>query len=106
MPNYQNTRVPAGRWVPGPIVLALGIASASVQLVPNRYYRLWSSVDAFFDVGPNNAFAATTSSHPLTGKIDAGPVLVDGVNFWLAALVASGTGVLYISEIDPHLVTS
>ena len=82
----------------GPIILNLSVGSANVQLQPYTMYRLWASTDAFFDTGLTNAVAATTSSHPLTQKLDTLHV-TDNQNIWLAAIVASGSAVLYISQV-------
>lgn len=97
--DSQGRSIQIGRYKPAPLTLNLSVISASIQLNINRHYRFWSSVDAFFDTGPTNAVTATTSSHPLTGKLD---VLhyTDDTNVWLAGVVSTGTGVLYISEID------
>ena len=80
-------------------VLALTGVSANIQLQPGKYYRLWSSVDAFFDVGPTNGVTATVNSHPITGKLDY-LHSTDGTNVWLAAIAAVGSGTLYISLIN------
>jgi len=82
----------------GPLVISLSVASANQQLLPFTVYRLWSSVDCFFDLGTSNAVVATTSSHPLTAKLDVMHV-TDATNIWLAGIVAAGTGILFLSPI-------
>ena len=93
--------IQVGRYMPTPILLNLGLVSANVQLSPTSYYRLWASVNCFFDTGPTNAVAATTNSHPLTAGLDT-LHRTDEVNLWLAGIVAAGSGVLFISQIDPQ----
>ena len=90
-----------GRFVGDPVVLNLGVASANTQLVAYKKYRLWASMNAFFKFGVDSTVAATTSSNPLTAGLDALHA-TDAVNFFIAGVVASGTGVLYISEIEAH----
>ena len=88
-----------GRYVGNPTLLALSVTSTNVQLTLWKYYRLWSSVNAFFTFGPNSGVAATTSSHPLTAGLDA-LCSTDATNIFIAGVVASGTGTLYISEVE------
>lgn len=88
-----------GRYKPSPTALNLSIASANVQLGPNKVYRLWPSVDAFFETGTSSGVTASTSSHPITAKLDY-LHFTDDSNVWLAGIVSTGTGVLYISEVD------
>ncbi len=88
-----------GQYIPGgAITLNLGISSNSVQLSPFTGYRLWSSVNSFFDTG-GSGVAASLSSHPLTAGMDI-LHLTDSRNIWLAAIVSTGSGVLYISQIN------
>lgn len=82
----------------GPLIISLSVVSANVQLQPYSTYRLWSSVDAFFDTAATNAATATTSSHPLTAKLDT-LHSTDNQNIWLAGVVAAGTGTLFISQV-------
>jgi hypothetical protein len=97
--KYSYSPIAIMRFIPGPLTLAISAASAKIQLAPNTFYRFWSSVDCFFDIGPTNSIAATTSSHPLAAKVDY-LVFIDSANFWLAAIAAS-SGTLYISQVDP-----
>lgn len=80
-------------------MLNLSVTSANVQLLPFTPYRLWASVNCFFDTGNTNVITATTTSHPLTGGLDILHV-TDAYNLFMAAIVASGTGVLYISQLN------
>ena len=94
----QGRAIQIGRYLNAPAVLNVGTASASVALNQNRHYRLWPSVDMFFQFG-SAGVVATTSSHPATAKLDY-LHYTDDTNTTLAAVVSSGTGALFISEID------
>ncbi len=94
----QGRAIQIGRYLNAPTALAVGTASASIQLNQNRHYRLWPSVDLFFQFGAPGV-VATTNSHPATGKLDY-LHYTDDTNTTLAAVVSSGTGVLFISKID------
>lgn len=94
----QGRAIQIGRYLSAPVVLNVGVASASVQLNQNRHYRLWPSVDMFFQFGAPGV-TATTNSHPATGKLDY-LHYTDDTNTTLAAVVGTGTGALFISEID------
>jgi hypothetical protein len=96
--DSQGRGIQIGRYLTAPAVLNVGTVSASVQLLQNRHYRLWPSVDMFFQFGTAGA-TASTNSHPLTAKLDC-LHYTDDTNTTLAAIVSSGTGVLFISEID------
>ena len=87
------------RFLGVPTTLALSVTSANVLTKRFTYYRLWSSVDAFFRWGTVGV-TATTVSNPLTAKLD---VLhyTDDTNLYIAGIVSSGTGTLFISEFDP-----
>jgi len=91
--------VQVGRYVGQPTILNLGVVSANTQLIEYKTYRLWSSVDCFFVYGTTAGITATISSHPLKAGIDALHA-TDATNVFLAGIVASGTGVLFISELD------
>ena len=82
----------------GPVTLSLGVTSANVQLKPFTAYRLWSSVNCFFDTGNVNV-AATLSSHPITAGLDILHV-TDAYNVYLAGIVALGSGTLFISQLN------
>ena len=86
-------------WLGVPTTVNLSVGSAAVQLSQRSFYRLWSSVDSFFQIG-NGTVAASTSSHPLRAGLDV-LILTDNTNYWIAGVVATGTGVLYISQLDP-----
>ena len=94
----QGRAIQIGRYLNAPAVLNVGTASASVALNQNRHYRLWPSVDMFFQFG-SAGVVATTSSHPASAKLDY-LHYTDDTNTMLAAVVSSGTGVLFVSEID------
>ena len=97
--DQQGRPVQVGRYVGSPTALALSVTSASAPLKQNTHYRLWASVDAFFKFG-SSGVTATTSDHPLTAKLD---VLhyTDDTNIFIAGIVSSGTGTLFLSEVDP-----
>lgn len=81
-----------------PIQISLSVSNAvSAQLKNDTAYRIWSSVDAFFLPGLSTV-TATTNSHPLKAGLDV-LHLTDRLNLFIAGIVASGTGILYISEI-------
>lgn len=83
-----------------PLTVNLGVSSAVVGPLNGAItYRLWSSVDCFFLPGANNTITANTSSHPLKAGLDT-LHLCDPANPYIAAIVPTGTGVLYVSEID------
>ncbi len=94
----QGRGIQIGRYLNAPVVLNVGVTSASVQLNQNRHYRLWPSVDLFFQFGASGV-TATANSHPATAKLDY-LHYTDDTNTTLAAIVSTGTGVLFISEID------
>ena len=96
--DSQGRAVQIGRYLNTPLVLNVGVTSASIQLNQNQHYRLWGSVDLFFQFGPAGV-TATLNSHPAAAKLDY-LHYTDDTNTTLAAIVSSGTGVLYISEID------
>ena len=97
--DTQGRAIQIGIWVGAPTVLSLSTASVNVQLSPLTHYRLWASVGAFFQMGNSNAVAATVNSHPLTQGLDI-LLVTDNVNYWLAGIVSTGTGALFISQID------
>ncbi len=97
--DSQGRAVQVGRYLGSPTTLALGVTSANVQLAQNRHYRLWASVDAFFKFGASGV-TATTNDHPLTAKLDT-LHYTDEVNIFCAGIVSSGSGTLFISEVDP-----
>ena len=94
----QGRGIQIGRYLNAPVVLNVGTVSASIQLNQNRHYRLWPSVDMFFQFGAPGV-TATTNSHPVTAKLDY-LHYTDDTNTTLAAVVSTGTGALFISEID------
>jgi len=60
MRNDSHGRaIQIGRYLSAPMVLNVGTASASVQLNQNRHYRLWPSVDMFFQFGASGVSATT-----------------------------------------------
>ena len=94
----QGRGIQIGRYLGAPTVLNVSTVSASVALNQNRHYRIWPSVDAFFQFGASGV-TATTNSHPATAKLDY-LHYTDDTNTTLAAIVSSGTGAIFISEID------
>jgi hypothetical protein len=96
--DSQGRGIQIGRYVSAPTVLNVSIVSASIPLLQNRHYRLWPSVDMFFQFGASGV-SASTNSHPVTAKLDC-LHYTDDTNTTLAAIVSSGTGALFISEID------
>jgi len=96
--DSQGRAVQIGRYLNTPLVLNVGVTSASIQLNQNQHYRLWGSVDLFFQFGPAGV-TATLNSHPAAAKLDY-LHYTDDTNTTLAAIVSSGTGVLFISQID------
>jgi len=98
----QGRGIQIGRYLGTPIVLNVGTVSASVTLNQNRHYRLWPSVDLFFQFGAAGV-SATTNSHPATAKLDY-LHYTDDTNTTLAAVVSSGSGVIFISELDTQSV--
>ena len=87
------------RYVAGqPLTLSLSTTSSNVTLKPDTAYRLWASADCFFRVDAS-AQPATTSSHPLKAGLDT-LLHTDTVNLALSAVTATGTGILYLSELD------
>lgn len=91
--------VQVGAYVGSPTLVSLTVVSANTQLTSKKVYRAWSSVDAFFVTGSSNAVAATTSSHPLKAGLDV-LLYIDPLNTWVAGIVSSGTGTLFLSEYD------
>ncbi len=90
--------MPTSNYTGAPVTLNLGISSTNVQLNQNTYYRLWSSVNAFFQFGVDNTTTASLLSHPLTAGLDT--LHYTGTNlFWIAGIVSTGSGVLYCSVI-------
>jgi hypothetical protein len=96
--DSQGRAIQIGRYLNTPLVLNVGVTSASILLNQNQHYRLWGSVDLFFQFGPTGV-AATLNSHPAAAKLDY-LHYTDDTNTTLAAIVSSGTGVLFISQID------
>lgn len=82
----------------GPQVVALSASSAvsTILVSPQSVIRIWSSVDCFIQFGADGTVTATTSSHPMTAKIPEIFQIGPNNNF-LAAIVATGTGSLFIS---------
>lgn len=88
-------------YVGTPQTINLSVSPASVTLSPFSFYRLWSSVDSFFQLSTDgNSPVASTSSHPLKAGLDV-LLRTDNLNFTMSAVVSSATGVLFISKIDP-----
>jgi hypothetical protein len=90
--------IQVGRYVGAPTIINLSTSSNNATLKPFTHYRLWSSVDCFFQFAAGAA-TASTSSHPLKAGIDT-LHYVNSTETSLAAIVATGTGVLYVSELD------
>lgn len=97
--DSQGRAIPIAAIAGDPQVVNLSTVSANIALSPRTHYRLWSSVDAFFKLGADASVVASTSSHPLTAKLDV-LLYTLSTQSYLAAVVASGTGVLFISRLD------
>lgn len=76
----------------------MSVVTSRIQLKPYTHYRLWASVDAFFRFG-DGASNASTSSNPITAKLDTLHV-TDGENIYLSGIVSSGTGTMFVSEVE------
>lgn len=96
--DKRGSSIQVGRWNGAPTTLALSTSSDRVQLAANTVYRLWSSVDCFVRFG-DVSVAATTSSSPLTAKISELAV-THKRDTYIAGIVSSGTGTLFITPID------
>jgi len=83
-----------------PTTISLSVTSASVALPRASNlgcYRLWASVDCFVLLG-GSAVAALTTSVPLTAKV---PEVFHSYNEgYIAGIVSSGTGTLFINELS------
>jgi hypothetical protein len=91
--------VQVGSYVNAPTIINLSVSSANTgPLAGHTCYRLWSSVDGFFQFGVDNTVVATTSSHPIKAGLDL--LHWADANLFIAAIVASGTGQLFISRYD------
>ena len=78
--------------------VGLSIASAlSSALVVGAVYRVWASVACFIKTG-TSAVSATTSDFPLGPQVDK-YITIDAGNEYVAGIVSSGTGVLYITRL-------
>lgn len=99
IPDGSSRGIQAGAYVGAPQTIALSVGSSNVQLSPLTAYRLWASVNAFFQMGVDNTVTATTASHPLTAGLDI-IMVTDRTNVWVAGIVASGTGTLFISQLN------
>lgn len=84
----------------GPQTLSLsGVSAVSSALTSTQdSVRLWSSVDCFVQFGIDATVVATTASHPMTAKIPE--IFQIGNNHFLAAIVSTGTGTLFISPLS------
>ena len=69
----------------------------STQLQAGEVYRLWASVDCFVKLGGASVVAATTDV-PVSAKVNEYISVAQGENY-VAALVSTGTGVLYITRV-------
>ena len=99
--DRSGTAIPVGSFVGSPVVLALSASSArTAALKPNTIYRLWSSVAFFFKWGDGTVTAALTD-HPVAADAEIQHV-TEGSNLFLAGIVSSGSGTLFISEIDAN----
>lgn len=90
--------IPVGTFTPTTLTVSMSVASArSTILEPNTLYRIWSSVDAFFQPG-DNTVTATTSHIPITAKTDTLHATQED-NLYIAAIVSGGTGTLFITKL-------
>jgi hypothetical protein len=90
-----------------PLTLSLSVTSANVPLEVDANYELWASVDCFIKFG-NSAVVALTTSHPLTAKIWKHVRVHTFPNGdpYIAGIVSSGTGTLFLSKIAVREVSS
>lgn len=79
-------------------LVSLSVASArSTPLQIGDTYRVWASVDCFIRFGNATVDAATTDVPLSAGQWE--PYSVADEEVYLAAIVSSGTGVLYITRL-------
>lgn len=102
VPDGSSRGIQTGAYIGAPQTISLSVGSANIQLLPLTAYRLWSSVDSFFQMGVDNTVSATTASHPLAAKLDI-MMVTDRVNVWIAGIVAVGTGTLFISQLNTNV---
>lgn len=98
-PRYEGSNMQVlalGGAVPQIVSLSASSAVSTILVSPQSVVRIWSSVDCFIRFGADASVVATTSSHPLTAKIPEIYQIAPNCNF-LAAIVSSGTGSLFIS---------
>ena len=90
--------IQVGELSPNCSTLALSMSSnPTSQLKTNCIYRLWSSVDCFVKLGASSV-TCTTSDSPLTAKVPE-YFKTGEANLYLAGIVSSGTGTLFITEV-------
>ena len=78
-----------------PVLLSLSVSSGRVALSLNTLYRMWASVDCFVKYG-DSAVVAVTTSHPMTAKVE---YIFKTDSVYLAGIVSTGTGTLFVSEL-------
>lgn len=83
-----------------PKTVSLSVTTAaSTELNPTSdCVRIWATVDCFIRFGATGSVVATTSDHPITAKVPE-VFQLDGGKF-VAGIVASGTGTLFLSEMQ------
>ncbi len=87
-----------GTGAPTTVALSTGSNVNATALSSSlRLVRLWASVDCFVRVGGSSVTAATTD-HPLTAKIPE--IFHLDSSGYVAGIVSSGTGTLFISELS------
>ena len=95
--------IQVGRYKNSPIVLVLSdTANRTAALKPLTIYRLWSDVACNFRFG-DSAVDATLNDHPIGASGEVQHV-TDDADLFLSAIVANGTGTLFISELDVDMM--
>jgi len=81
-----------------PQVLSLSTSSDRVQLEVGASYELWASVDCFVLLGGSSVAALTTST-PLTAKLPKHIRISAADRKYLAGIVSTGTGSLFVTKL-------
>ena len=98
--DVNKKPIQVGQFMGDPTTLAISGASAQAgPLKSSTCYSLWANTDACFKWG-DNTVAASANSHPLKAGLERLHFTGDAVNLYVAAVAITGTGVLYISELD------
>jgi hypothetical protein len=77
--------------------ITLGVSEQHISLNTYACYRLWPTVNCFIRQGQTGT-AATTDDCPLTANVDYH--IHTGINWnTISAIVATGSGILYVTEL-------